>query len=101
MKNWTLINTESQIATPPNIAVGFLCQRSIFGLATIPKRRASILTTGVRTRARTKETATASRVCGLKGIVLTGNRQAKELSDQVQFCVKKTIRYEAAKQAGR
>ena len=30
------MTTASQMATPPSMAVGFLCQRSVFGLATMP-----------------------------------------------------------------
>ncbi len=58
--------TESQIATPPSIAVGFLCQRSVFGTATKPKRRATARTSGVSISAKQKEAATARRVRGLK-----------------------------------
>ena len=31
-----VMTTESQIATPPSMAVGFLCQRSVLGSATKP-----------------------------------------------------------------
>src|SRR5215510_7582118 len=62
------MTTESQIATPPSIAVGFLCQRSVLGTATKPKRRATARTSGVSIRARQKEAATARRVRGLNGI---------------------------------
>jgi hypothetical protein len=64
-----MMTTESQIATPPSMAVGFLCQRSIFGLATKPKRRANARTNGVSMSARQNDAATASSVRGLKGIV--------------------------------
>src|SRR5215213_11506646 len=67
--------TASQIATPPSIAVGFLCQRSVFGTATKPKRRATARTSGVSISAKQKEAATARRVRGLKGITI----QAKAL----------------------
>src|ERR1044072_6536498 len=60
--------TVSQIATPPSIAVGFLCQRSILGLAIKPKRRANARTSGVSMSARQNDAATASSVRGLKGI---------------------------------
>ena len=35
------------IATPPKSAVGFLCHLSLFGVATIPYFKASVLTKGV------------------------------------------------------
>ena len=62
------MTTESQNAVPPSIAVGFLCQRSVFGTATKPKRRAQARTKGVSTSAKQKEAATASSVRGLKDI---------------------------------
>src|SRR5262245_55060275 len=65
----------NQIATPPNMAVGFLCQRSIFGTATAPVRRANARTRGVSNRARANEAANTSNVRGLKGIVIVDFRQ--------------------------
>src|SRR5215210_7792444 len=65
-----VMTTESQIATPPSIAVGFLCQRSILGTATKPKRRARARTSGVSTSARQNDAATARSVRGLKGILI-------------------------------
>src|SRR6185437_8243298 len=62
------MTTESQIATPPSIAVGFLCQRSVFGAATKPKRRAAARTNGVSINAKQKEAATARGVRELKDI---------------------------------
>src|SRR5689334_14987534 len=52
------MTTESQIATPPSIAVGFLCQRSVLGTATKPKRRANARTRGVSMSARQNDAAT-------------------------------------------
>src|SRR5688500_16991395 len=69
--------TESEIAAPPSIAVGFLCQRSVFGCATKPKRRASARTKKVRTSAKQKDVATARIVRGLKGIGVTKNYATK------------------------
>src|SRR6185369_5689327 len=94
-----LMTTENQMATPPNMAVGFLCQRSVLGLATTPKRRANALTSGVRTRARPKAAATGSSVRGLKGIFNQVSGDNPVLCKRPNFR-RKTIRYGAAKQAG-
>src|SRR6185295_9286630 len=64
-----VMTTESQIATPPSIAVGFLCQRSVLGTATKPNRRAIARTRGVSMSARQNDAATARSVRGLKGIL--------------------------------
>src|SRR6266849_5990993 len=61
--------TATQIATPPIIAVGFLCQRSIFGLATNPQRRANVRTTGVSARASANDAAGGNKIEALKGIM--------------------------------
>src|SRR5678815_2686869 len=63
-----VMTTESQIAAPPSMAVGFLCQRSVLGTATKPKRRANARTSGVSISAKQKDAATARSVRGLKGI---------------------------------
>src|SRR6476661_10717932 len=62
--------TVSHMTMPPSIAVGFLCQRSVFGTATMPLRRANARTRGVSNKAKTNEvaTATATNIRGLKGI---------------------------------
>jgi hypothetical protein len=73
----TVLITESQIATPPSIAVGFLCQRSVFGCATKPKRRASARTKKVRISAKQKDIATARIVRGLNGIGVKQNYATK------------------------
>src|SRR5437870_13502022 len=52
-----VVITASQIATPPIIAVGRLCQRSVLGLATNPHRRARLRTTGVKAAARANDTS--------------------------------------------
>jgi hypothetical protein len=62
------MTTDNQIATPPSIAVAFLCQRSVFGFATTPNRRAKARTRGVRTKAKTNDAASASMLSGLDGI---------------------------------
>src|ERR1043166_4855673 len=49
--------TESQMLRPPSIAVGFLCQRSVFGFATTPIRRASARMRGVSATASPNATA--------------------------------------------
>src|SRR4026208_1806087 len=64
----TLMTTESQIAAPPSMAVGFLCQRSILGTATKPRRGAKARTKGVSTSAKQNDAATARSVRGLKGM---------------------------------
>jgi hypothetical protein len=43
----TVAMTARKMATPPSIAVGLRCQRSFFGMATLPKRRANARTIGV------------------------------------------------------
>ena len=53
--------TANQIATPPIIAVGFLCQRSLVGRATKPRRRDIARITGVRARARASDTTEGVR----------------------------------------
>jgi hypothetical protein len=74
------MTTENPIATPPNMAVGCLCQRSILGLATTPNLRANILTTGVRVRAIISEAATASKVRGLN-CIFHRDQAAERLAD--------------------
>src|SRR5690348_17237705 len=69
--------TESQIAAPPSIAVGFLCHRSVLGTAMKPKRRANARTKGVRTNASKNDAATARSVRGLKGIGVNQNYATK------------------------
>src|SRR5689334_25231357 len=49
--------TESQMPRPPSMAVGFLCQRSVLGFATMPIRRASARTAGVNAIASTNAAA--------------------------------------------
>src|SRR5437762_2423615 len=44
----SVATTATKMATPPSIAVGFLCHRSLLGLAITPRRRAAARTTGVR-----------------------------------------------------
>src|SRR5215213_4856149 len=63
-----VITTESQIAAPPSMAVGFLCHRSVLGTAIKPKRRATALTRGVSISAKQRDAATARSVRGLNGI---------------------------------
>src|SRR5688500_1831518 len=67
-KTTAVMTTESQIAAPPSIAVGFLCQRSIFGFSTESKRRAKVRTSNVSTSAKQNDAATAKSVRGLNGI---------------------------------
>src|SRR3954453_10192427 len=57
--------TAIQIPTPPIIAVGRLCQRSVFGLATNPQPRASAPTTGVNAAARANDTSAGIKFDGL------------------------------------
>src|SRR5437868_8294116 len=64
-----VVITASQIATPPIIAVGRLCQRSVFGLATNPQRRASRRTTGVKAAASANDTSGTNKYDGLTGII--------------------------------
>ena len=64
--------TASQIATPPIRAVGRLCQRSIFGFATNPHRRARLRTTGVSAAASANDTTGAAMFDGLTGIMCPG-----------------------------
>src|SRR5678815_2217839 len=71
-KNWMLRITASHIAAPPSIAVGALCQRSVLGFATNPKRRAKVCTSGVRTSASRNELATGRSVRRLKDIFHQG-----------------------------
>jgi hypothetical protein len=52
--------TARKSAMPPSIAVGLLCQRSLFGLATAPARRAIPRTRGVSMTAIKNETAGAT-----------------------------------------
>ena len=47
----------TKIATPPSIAVGRLCQRSDFGLATKPRFTANVRTAKVEMTARIAATA--------------------------------------------
>src|SRR6185436_15149925 len=61
--------TAAQIATPPIIAVGRLCQRSVFGLATNPQRLARLRTTGVSAVARANDTIGARILEGFSGII--------------------------------
>jgi hypothetical protein len=56
--------------TPPIIAVVLLCQRSLFGLATKPQRRASARTTGVRASASAKDIAGGSKFETLRDTML-------------------------------
>src|SRR5262245_13430928 len=53
------------MATPPIMAVGFLCQRSVWGEATKPQRRAPARTSGVATRVITKAAATGKKDTGI------------------------------------
>src|SRR2546421_9094255 len=57
-----------KIATPPSIAVGFLCQRSVFGRATTPQRRANARTIGVRISASANDATTGRRSESLSDI---------------------------------
>ena len=59
------MTTASQMATPPIIAVGFLCQRSVLGLAINPHLRARTLTTGVKATARAKDTKGGINLSGV------------------------------------
>src|SRR5438034_9613949 len=71
------------MATPPIIAVEFLCQRSVFGLATNPQRRANVRTNGVNKSASANETTGGIRldklreniVCKLRGKAIRLERQ--------------------------
>jgi hypothetical protein len=63
------MTTASHIATPPIIAVGFLCQRSVFGLAINPHLRAKTLTTGVKAAARAKDTKGGINLSGVTEIM--------------------------------
>src|SRR6185436_15971711 len=63
------MTTASQIATPPIIAVGFLCQRSVLGVAIKPHLRAKTLTTGVKAAARAKDTKGGIKLSGVPGIM--------------------------------
>src|SRR5437773_269750 len=69
-KNRYVPATASQMATPPIIAVEFLCQRSVFGLATNPQRRANIRTNGVNKSASANETAGGIRLDKLRGNIV-------------------------------
>src|SRR5262249_36537350 len=64
-----VITTASQIATPPIMAVDFLCQRSVFGLATNPKRWAKTLTAGVKAAPRAKDTSGGINLAKATGII--------------------------------
>src|ERR1043165_6391749 len=70
-----MITTESQIAAPPSMAVGFLCQRSVLGTAINPKRRAKARTSGVSSSAKPNDAATAKRLRGLKGMSVSEIRR--------------------------
>ena len=79
----------SQIATPPSIAVGFLCQRSVFGFATMPERRARARTSGVSASAKLADTAAANRFLKVNGMnggkwdyILSDSSVAGKLVDQ-------------------
>src|SRR5436190_24015107 len=69
--------TASQIATPPIIAVGRLCQRSVFGLATKPQRGARVRTTGVSAAANANDTIGATMFESLIGIMCLGLLEEK------------------------
>ena len=56
--------TTVKIAPPPSRAVGFLCQRSLLGRATTPRRRARARTTGVSTSVPANERTTGRRSMG-------------------------------------
>src|SRR5947209_7464757 len=75
---------------PPSIAVGFLCQRSIFGLATTPQRRASARTVGVNPSASAND-STTGRICiGPKGIA---DRRASSASVYLRRITKKSCEF--------
>src|SRR5438128_11862334 len=76
------MTTASQMLTPPIIAVGFLCQRSVFGFATRPTRRANTRTTGVSASASTSETA-----CGIKLKPLNENIGNGELDELRSYSI--------------
>jgi hypothetical protein len=88
------MTTASQIATPPIIAVGFLCQRSVLGLAINPHLRAKTLTTGVKAAARAKDTKGGINLSGVTGIMnksverklfdRSGKRQAAVSGEQLE-----------------
>src|SRR6267143_489521 len=54
------MTTDNHTAMPPSMAVGLLCQRSVFGLATMPYCLASARTSGVRASANKADAAKAS-----------------------------------------
>ena len=56
--------TTVKIAPPPSRAVGFLCQRSLLGCSTTPRRRARARTTGVSTSVPANERTTGKRSMG-------------------------------------
>src|ERR1700752_4920804 len=62
----SVITAANQIATPPIMAVGFLCQRSVLGLATNPQRVAKALTTGVSPAASAKDTKGGTRLSSVR-----------------------------------
>src|SRR3982751_6042288 len=68
--------------TPPSIAVGFLCQRSILGFATTPALRATARTKGVNRSASANDRATVMICRGLKGITAKLNPNRIEATNQ-------------------
>ena len=73
--------TASQIATPPIIAVGFLCQRSVLGLATNPSCLAKTLTTGVKATASTNDTTGGINFPGATEIICKSGKRSYSIGE--------------------
>src|SRR4051794_40735517 len=69
------------MATPPSIAVGFECQRSLFGLATAPMRRAKAATSGVNA-SDAMNAATAALTRGAKLFFLVCDHGAEDVVER-------------------
>src|SRR5271166_5482826 len=70
--------TTVKIAPLPSRAVGFLCQRSLLGRATTPRRRASARTTGVSTSVPANERTTGRRSMGFINMTYRAERSGAE-----------------------
>src|SRR6185437_2095637 len=64
--------TANQMPSPPNIAVGFLCQRSVFGFATNPRLLASRRTSGVSASASANDTRGGTKPETFSGNIKNG-----------------------------
>src|SRR5690348_5537593 len=62
--------TATNIPTPPRSAVGLLCQRSLLGAETIPTRRASQVTSGVRAAVARSARSAGSQTSGRVNAVI-------------------------------